>query len=377
MVGDALHALIRGGWLASTPPPPSVPREQFTPGSPAQGAEQLRAISPEAERQGLFNMLGYLSPEEREEMAGGGPWSPGALGGGLVAGLSRMRQAVPRIAPETSDVERLFRKGMGEGGGEWYTGFRPLLERLMPGRERPAAGAIAALSPRRAAGAWTATGKYNRGSNLEVFHNIWDVYEGAGFGQKGLQAVEEMVGPGKQAVGGVGIPLPHKVNVQRALRGETIGNLDPGEMMKFREFQEALLNNPNAIVLDIWMKRIFYPRNVGGGSFTPAQYAATADFINNFAAQQGVAPVNVQAALWVAKKIEMEGLRLGTKPFVETMREVWAHHGKDLSAFGDPKVVLPTFAIATMLLRGQDPRTAGAAEESSGPRADLWRAIQR
>jgi hypothetical protein len=134
---------------------------------------------------------------------------------------------------------------------------------------------------------------------------------------------------------------------------------------------------PNAIVLDIWMKRIFYPRNVGGGSFTPAQYAATADFINNFAAQQGVAPVNVQAALWVAKKIEMEGLRLGTKPFVETMREVWAHHGKDLSAFGDPKVVLPTFAIATMLLRGQDPRTAGAEGEPPGPRADLWRAIQR
>jgi hypothetical protein len=110
------------------------------------------------------------------------------------------------------------------------------------------------------------------------------------------------------------------------------------------------------------------------GAFTPAQYRATAEIIRKFARRNNVQPSDVQAALWVAKKVEDEIAKaarkaaksprsltreeralaektamLGSQPFKTTLREVFEHSGMDLSAFKDSQEGSQNAALMFML----------------------------
>ena len=85
----------------------------------------------------------------------------------------------------------------------------------------------------------------------------------------------------------------HSKNIQRALAGQEL------QGRKVSNFYRALIGDGNAVVLDLWMLRLFkfYQNNVHhpqGGS-----YDKLADKFRIVARSHGYAPAEFQAALWI------------------------------------------------------------------------------
>jgi hypothetical protein len=255
-----------------------------------------------------------------------------------------------------------------------------------------AARVIAALSPMRAAGALTETGLFDKASNLEMFRKVWDAYQ-----KGGIEEVTRVLGPMKRTglAGDEAVATMESqvTNVLKALQGLEIGGDDA---LKIRNFAKALMGDRNAVVLDTWMKRIFYPKDFRPvtiknpetgvreavmvldpktgqmvqkmefyGAFSPAQYRATEQIVKDFAAARGVMPADVQAAMWVGIKIAKEGranaLR-GGQPFLHSFKRVWEEHGRDLSVFGEAAAgIAMSLATAGLFL----PTRAQASSEAA------------
>jgi hypothetical protein len=265
----------------------------------------------------------------------------------------------PMEAP-TKGIQGLFDYGRARGGELWYFDFWPTLQRIAGDEADKFAGVIAALSPQAFAGALTKAGELHKGGNLYLADAAWEAYRRGGEAE-----VLRVLGPGKAH----GVSQDKVDNVLRALRREPLGAADPTEATKIRNFQRALMGDPNAVVLDTWMKKIFYPKAptydptamrqvypaaAAHGGFTPQQYAATARVITDFAARNGVSPADVQAALWVAQKYLDQGeyAALGSQAFKTSLRQIYQKLGRDLSVFDDPAGTAKHLALATLVLGG-------------------------
>ena len=95
---------------------------------------------------------------------------------------------------------------------------------------------------------------------------------------------------------------------------------------KVSNFQANLRGDPNAVTVDTWMMRAFGLRNIrkereAKGPST-AEYDAVADAVTQFAAQYGVQPCQMQAALWVGIKRLYGDPADTAKPFEEIFRDV-------------------------------------------------------
>jgi hypothetical protein len=341
---------------------------------------------------------------------------------------------VPKVAPFTGTMTPLYDAGQALQGGIWYHGMDRTIRRIAGSQPESykLASVIASLSPQSPAGALTKSGMaklhppgggpalgvqeagdISRGSNLYVADRVWQAYQRGGIdevarlsgpmteqvpvlGRTGKPRMETVITvkpdgtevktlkPVMQTVPsdlakqlaasgethlGIGMTGDKRENVLRALKGEEIGGEDA---RKIQEFRSALLGDPNAIVLDSWMKRIFYPDD-RSEVFSAAQYDATAQLIRDYAASVSIAtgekvtPRDVQAAMWVAKKFKEEGAAAaasGSMPFMESYRHVYIHHGRDLAAFGDPatqQAIMMHLALAGMVLA-----SAKAARARSG-----------
>jgi hypothetical protein len=366
-------------------------------------AESLRHVAQGALEGALPMGLGSASAARGLGEVGAGLRGAAADVGGELGGVRNLTRDLREYqrkltaqtrrspAPDISDMRRLYAEGQDLGGGLWYHGFGDTARRIAGPEAEKYAGVVASLSPQSPAGALTESGMaalhppggaplggprpplrtwqepsdIHQGSNLYVADRVWQAYQ-----KGGIDEVARVIGPGKgpkleptktvrrKGTGklevvpgnettyigpdGIGMTEDKVANVLRALRGERLGGPGDVEALKIRAFQRALLGDRDAVVLDSWMKRIFYPDSPSE-SFTAPQYAATQTIIESYAKEltrvtgTHVFPADVQAALWVAKKYAVEGATTaasGSLPFAESLRHVFIHHGRDLSVFG-------------------------------------------
>jgi len=365
---------------------------------------------------------------------------------------AKVTRAIER--PDTRRMRKLYEEGVKLGGNIWYHGFGDTIKRIHGDEARTYAGVVAALSPLREAGALTEkaakrlgsgaasklseihAGDIHMGSNLLYADKVWDAYKRGGIPEVERtlgalltdQGVPTALAKALEARGeshlGIGVMESARNNVLRALHGQELS----GE--KIKNFREALLGNPDAVVLDTWMKKIFYPlqkdpyvptkgydvRELEGlpmkdvaappwkpgtspvlgpkqtkgyaetgklktaeyGDFNPTQYAEVSDLIGKFAASRGVSKADVQAALWVAQKYleQGEAALTGSMPFVDSLKIVKHHLGKDLSAF-DPRVATALAMAGVVLASGVIGGPGGGEAEAAEPAGALTGGRQR
>jgi hypothetical protein len=384
MVGDALHALIRGGWLASTPPPPSVPREQFTPGSPAQGAEQLRTIPPAAERAGLFNALGTLgtlpptpSPSQGfrdiaawdplsgapvpESMLTGGPFSTGAMTGVL----GRVRRPIP--APNEPALAEAYAGGQGHPW--WYGGAPEAFQKMYGRAANLSRGFNAILSQQK-----------NPTEQARLANQALRLLE-----EYGIGGLERMPVMGSQKKELQGMADFFKFNPEADLAQA----LSPTSL-KRRDYYWTFGGRGDRPVIDRHMGDILYPPGEFKGA-TGARmvelYTNASDITNVLAQRAGVPGAQYQGAAWIGHRLA-KGLTKDNEPFAEILRRVgesspdyqWLLkqgrlQGVSPAGLRNLQIVLPLAGLALAGVLG--PGSTSAEAEPAGPRADLLRAIQR
>jgi len=79
----------------------------------------------------------------------------------------------------------------------------------------------------------------------------------------------------------------------RILAGERPMSVLGGD--KVRAFYRAIMGDPNAVVLDVWMMRA---AGWAKASLTPSEYANLADALTAAAVREGVDPADFQAVVW-------------------------------------------------------------------------------
>ena len=107
---------------------------------------------------------------------------------------------------------------------------------------------------------------------------------------------------------------------------DRVKNGQPLAGRKLDNFRRALTGDPDAVVVDRWMLRAFGYPNVGNGSENAASvraYDLIENAIKELASQQGVAPRQMQAAIWFAVKNKAEeGMgRPASPPYQTAIRE--------------------------------------------------------
>lgn len=83
--------------------------------------------------------------------------------------------------------------------------------------------------------------------------------------------------------------------VYRLLQGEHPERVVTGD--KIRSFYHAIMGDADAVVLDVWMMRVY---KVSSGRLTPKQYGILADKLRAEARAVGVTATEYQATIWVA-----------------------------------------------------------------------------
>lgn len=108
----------------------------------------------------------------------------------------------------------------------------------------------------------------------------------------------------------------HLNNVCRALLGLPLSG------QKVLSFQANLLGDQNAVTVDTWMMRVF---NKDSDAPTPKEYEELTAATRRVAKKYGVAPAQMQAALWVGIKAEEGDPNDTPEPFENTLARFKVH----------------------------------------------------
>lgn len=210
--------------------------------------------------------------------------------------------------PNTKEALEFMQKELPNT--DWYAGIREELQKHFADDWKLVADIIAVTSPNTRVAenvdmALKAYAAYKRGEPIEKLAS-----EVASFGDV-------------------------KLKVQGLLEGKSLE-----EVLKSRDkvwhFAAALKGDLNAVVIDRWMWKLFYPDEVAlaeaagkGYKGTSARYKLLADWITKEADKLGLAPAELQAGLWCAKKIA-DGDPAGIKPLREFIGD-WMKENKNLN----------------------------------------------
>lgn len=183
-----------------------------------------------------------------------------------------------RVTPSTRELLKLARQGMH--GAKWYAESKAELERLFGADADVFTKFLAATSIQTKP-------ELNMSQAMDAFMT-WKL--------------------GGSTVKG----LPAKVkNITRAAAGDDI------EGQKISEFYRALRGDQNAVVIDIWMARVFgFKDNMNKSQFQFMQAQ-----VRQVAKKLGVTPAEAQAMLWVAYKKRTEGPDSDTRGYLDILRD--------------------------------------------------------
>lgn len=199
--------------------------------------------------------------------------------------------------PNTFELMNLFNEG--KSGLSWYSRSREELERIFGNKWELVADLIAATSP-----------------NNAVIPNV----------KKALNILTDFViGGVNRALGNLDPKDIHRKFVEQALTGQAITG------PKIGPFAAAIKGDPNAVVLDIWMMRVF---GFAGDSPSDVQRIYMTKIILDESTRLGVEPRQYQAALWVAKKIRDEGKDTFIADLDDVVKRVLKERPQLLERFG-------------------------------------------
>lgn len=137
--------------------------------------------------------------------------------------------------------------------------------------------------------------------------------------------------------------------------------------------------NPFNVVVDTWMFRIFYPESTGKGTGAKGKamigklfgsevaYANVADAVSKLAAEAGVSPHVMQAALWTGIKKTWEGESADASNYISAIKQMVARYGE---FWKDMEVDTDNLGAVVSKL---DPISAGAYLKDR--RADVIRGV--
>jgi len=199
--------------------------------------------------------------------------------------------------PNTFELMNLFNEG--KSGLSWYSRSREELKRIFGNKWELVADLIAATSP-----------------NNAVIPNV----------KKALNILTDFViGGVNRALGNLDPKDIHRKFVEQALTGQAITG------PKIGPFAAAIKGDPNAVVLDIWMMRVF---GFAGDSPSDVQRVYMTKIILDESTRLGVEPRQYQAALWVAKKIRDEGKDTFIADLDDVVKRVLKERPQLLERFG-------------------------------------------
>lgn len=195
----------------------------------------------------------------------------------------KLKSAARTQMPSTQHLMKLIEEG-AEVGYDWYHAVPRELQRVFGEDWRMVAKFIAATSPQT-----PVAENINRAIDM---YTTWktspDVY----------QAFD-------------GVFATHRNNLERAALGMDFGE----KSWKVRSFYKNLVGDPDAVTADGWIAKIFFGKNA---IQSEEQYRFLEAWISQEARRLGVAPRDLQAALWVGAKFEA-GLEKGE--IVEPVRD--------------------------------------------------------
>ncbi len=271
--------------------------------------------------------------------------------------------AIGAKLPVTTDALRLARKG--GAGAFWYQGVPAELQQAF-GTEWERVADVIALSSMG----------LRPEKNVELALRAWFLYKA---GRPAEEVLAVFDGGGKAGHN------MKRLAEQVLFGGKTLDEAAGPDALKIRNFARALKGDENAVVVDRWMWRVFYPEEAArakaqfeaklrkspdydGG---PARYREIEKWVRANASKIGITPAQFQAAMWVGKKIE-DGNPTGIRPLREYIAEFlkadeakrFFEGAKDLTESGRVNVgtivVLARAALGGIAgsLTGDDPETA-------------------
>lgn len=205
--------------------------------------------------------------------------------------------------PNTGRLLRLFEEGKFALG--WYDGVNTELRRWFGKDADLMADLIAATSLK---------------TNPD--RNVFEALE-TYIGIKQGKTVDEIEG----VFGGPAAKIKRAL-VQRALDGLPIGTPKAGA------FAKNIKGDPNAVTIDVWMTRAFYGRD----RLKPAQSEFLQEWVRQLAYSTGVAPREMQAAIWTGVRMERDFLFEGAPEFA-SLREIIGRQARQ--AFEDGLLDVP------------------------------------
>jgi hypothetical protein len=246
------------------------------------------------------------------------------ISGGSDAPIKKIRAKLPNT------VEALRLASKGEGGLSWYQGVVEELQKHFGKDWEIVANLLAVMSP------------------------IIKTEDSVTMAVKAFADFKAGVDPAVIAKG-LGTPSNFAKNATEGiLNGKSIDQVLKSRQ-KVWNYAKALKGDRKAVVVDRWMWRVFYPEEVarqeakreahaaliaerkaagaskkeleqlkdampGEYSGTQARYQLISDWMTQQAAKMGIEPADLQAAIWVAKKIEAGDVQ-GIKPMREMIAE--------------------------------------------------------
>ncbi len=143
---------------------------------------------------------------------------------------------------------------------------------------------------------------------------------------------------GKQPNDLAGVFSGPAAKIKQALAQRASDGL-PIETPKAGAFAKNIKGDPNAVTVDTWMFRAFFGTENVGGNSRVAKSSFIQEWVRQLAYANGVAPRQMQAALWTGIRMEQEFLFEGAAEFAP-LREIIGKQARQ--AFEEGRLEVPT-----------------------------------